>query len=131
LTSKWPLSVGFWDRSDLYRHWSLYVIPPEAKHIRQIQDMIPKTEPVVTTHYLTQRFSHHPDVWRFPGKLDAVNWVVVNRNDRFFRQGFDTSGDQEAIRKLLASPDFEVVFREEGLVVFKRRVTGESESRRD
>ena len=121
LTSKWPLSISFYDRSDRYRHWSVYVAPPEARHIPQIQQMIPRTEPVVTTHYLTQKFSHHPDVWRFPGKIDEVNWIVVNRNDRFFRQGFDTSGDQEKIRQLYQAPEFEVVFEKDGLVVFKRR----------
>jgi uncharacterized membrane protein len=126
LTSKWPLSIGFYDRSDLYRHWSLYVIPPEVRHVREIQDMIPRTESVVTTHYLTQKFSHHPDVWRFPGKLDAVNWVVVNRNDRFFRQGFDTSGDLEVIRRLSSSPEFEVALEKDGLIVFRRRAAGES-----
>jgi len=120
LTSKWPLSISFYDRSDMYRHWSVYVAPPEARHIPQIQQMIPRTEPVVATHYLTQKFSHHPDVWRFPGKIDDVNWIVVNRNDRFFRQGFDTSGDQEVIRRLYNSPEFGVVFEEDALVVFKR-----------
>ena len=121
LISKTPLSLRFYDATDNYRHYSRYVPPLAARHIPKIQEMIPESEPVVATHYLTQKFSHRPAVWRFPGKIEEANWVVFNWNDRFFHQGFPTPDAREAIERLYTDPSFERVFEEDGLVVFRRK----------
>ncbi|MBI2194638.1 MAG: DUF2079 domain-containing protein [Planctomycetes bacterium] len=127
--SKWPLSFSFYNPSDSYRHYSRYVPPPGARHIPSVQALIPRSATVTATHYLTQKFSHHRHVWRFPGHIDATgntpeelaDYIVINRRDRWFRLGFDTTSDQEAIQRLYFRPEFVKIFEADGIVVFQRR----------
>jgi uncharacterized membrane protein len=125
MISKWPLTVAFWDSADFYRHYSKYQSPEETQWVPEIQALIPQSESVVATRYLTHRFSHHPDVFRFPARIADVNWVVVNRNDRSFHRytfhGIDFSGDMSAIRSLQESDDFVIAYEKGPLIVFKRR----------
>lgn len=125
MISKWPLTISFWDSADFYRHYSKYLSPEETLWVPEIQALIPKSESVVATRYLTQKFSHHSDVFRFPAGIAEVNWVIVNRNDRSFHgytfHGVDFSGDMNAIKNLQESDDFEVAYEKGPLIVFHRR----------
>jgi uncharacterized membrane protein len=125
MISKWPLTIAFWDSADFYRHYSKYQAPDETQWVPEIQALVPKSESVVATRYLTQRFSHHPDVFRFPARIADVNWVIVNRNDRSFHRytfhGIDFSGDLNAIKNLQGSDDFEIAYEKGPLIVFRRR----------
>jgi uncharacterized membrane protein len=125
MISKWPLAIAFWDSADFYRHYSKYQSPEETKWVPEIQALIPQSESVVATRYLTHKFSHHPDVFRFPGGIAEANWVVVNRNDRSFHRynfhGIDFSGDMNAIRNLQERDDFEIAYEKGPFIVFHRR----------
>ena len=121
ILSKTPISLLFYDPSlPMVYYGSMYVIPPRARIVSEIQRLIPRDAVVSTSDHLTLFFTHwrhcYPNV---PAHALPIDYMVFDLQDKW-RRLFRPSSPPP-FEPCLASGQFEKIFDKDGFVVLRRK----------
>lgn len=119
-----PLSMNFWNRAwGGHWHYTQY-LPDRQAVLNRAEDLIP-TDPrvavVAQNDVNSARLAHRYAYYSFPNEVERADYVLLDAGRLPFVYW---TPEPERYRELLgglrASPDWRVVFEEEGVLIFKR-----------
>ena len=101
-----------------------------AKAIIEVKKIIPRDASLSVQHNLGPHLSERKEVYRFPLKKDEVEYILVDQVDPYrnnkkqiFQFGYALQMNlkewREKIDELKKSPDFEIVYENDGYILFK------------
>lgn len=124
-----PLSFSFWkDRWAEIWHRSNYTYSEHEKAIETGIFKIPKeTDKIVTSQNNINhaRLAHRYNHWVFPYKWEEADYILLDiKRSSMIYDHVDEKLFMEELRKIKLSPDFQLDFEKDGVLLFKRTIKG-------
>lgn len=119
-----PLSMNFWNRT-WGGHWHLSQYLPDRQAVLDRAERLIPSDPdvaVVTQNDVnSSRLAHRYAYYSFPGGIKRADYVFLDvRRLPFVYWTPEPERHRELLRDLRGSPDWRVIFEEEGVLVFRR-----------
>ncbi len=99
-----------------------YRVDDHSRAMARAAELIPGDVPVSVGNLFGGHLSERERVYTFPVVADA-KWVIVDNRSPYLADRIAPFGYRAQVRLLEADPDWRLVFREDGVMVF-RRVAG-------
>jgi uncharacterized membrane protein len=109
-----------------------YMPDAHAQRIKEIKRMVPRDATLSVQHNLGPHFSERQYVYRYPLKTDDVQYILLDKTDPYrdnqkqtflfpYALQMDFSEWENSIEKLKKSTDFDLIYDNDGYLLFRRK----------